>query len=87
MCFQVRVNGGPEQDMHVRATAYVIAAAAVPAILGYGVDQYPLTVSVSYAGVLPDYGPYVYRIEDPHSPPICVDTGGKSRNHSMRSAT
>lgn len=62
--FQVRVNDGPEQTIEVKATLYHHAAAAVPAILG--IRDCPIVVEIWSADLVPEYGPYFYRIEEDH---------------------
>jgi hypothetical protein len=58
--FHVRVNERQEQTISVETGDYLSAVAAVPALLG-AVD-YPLEIEIWVPDLLPDYGPYKYRI-------------------------
>ena len=58
--FHVRINGGPEQTLRVRTGIYVHAVAALPALLGIDI---PADVEIWVPHLMPEYGPYFYRIE------------------------
>lgn len=58
--FHVRVNDGREETITVRTTLYTVAVAAVPALLGC---ELPATVEIWVPRLLPQYGPYFYRVE------------------------
>ncbi len=60
--FSVSINGGPEQTIKVRTGIYDSAAAAVPALLG--IVDFPVFVTIWSPKLLPDYGPYKYRIDN-----------------------
>jgi hypothetical protein len=58
--FKIRIHG--EKTVHrlrVKTSIYRDAAAAVPAILG---RHLPLDVEIWSDAVMPEYGPYHYRI-------------------------
>jgi hypothetical protein len=60
--FHVRVDDGPEQTITVATSVYMVAALAVPALLA-DVDT-PCIVEIWVPDLLPDYGPYLYRIRN-----------------------
>ena len=66
--FAVQVNGGEVRNIDVLTGVYIVAAAAVPAILGLTQEQYPLTINIWVENLLPDYGPYDYYIAYPGGP-------------------
>ena len=57
--FHVRINGGPEQELPSKTGIYQAAVAAIPAVLGV---EIPCDVEIWSPGLLPEYGPYFYRI-------------------------
>lgn len=58
--FHVRVDDGPEETITVKTSIYTWAVAALPAILGY---ELPIVVEIWVPRLLPEYGPYLYRVE------------------------
>jgi hypothetical protein len=58
--FHIRVNGAPEQTITVKTGIYRDAVAAIPALLGL---REPLDVEIWVPHLVPEYGPYHYRIE------------------------
>lgn len=59
--FHIRINGGPKQFFPVKTTIYRDAAAAVPAIYG---RRLPVDVEIWSEDLVPEYGPYHYRIRE-----------------------
>jgi hypothetical protein len=58
--FSIEIGNGPEQSLVVKTGVYIDAVAAIPAILGIGM---PFTVKIWSPDLLPEYGPYYYRVE------------------------
>jgi hypothetical protein len=58
--FHIRINGGPEQRILTKSGVYVYAVAAVPALFDTGL---PVSVEIWVPRLLPEYGPYSYRVE------------------------
>lgn len=66
--FHIRVDDGPENPIDVETGIYVYAAMAVPAILGLDL---PIVVEIWAPDLIPEYGPYLYRIrENEYGSPI-----------------
>jgi hypothetical protein len=61
--FHFRVNDGEEQTIHAKTGVYLSVVAAIPAM--FGIDQYPVKITIWAPSLLPDYGPYHYGIEQP----------------------
>jgi hypothetical protein len=57
--FHVRIDGCPEQQITVKTGQYMAAVAAIPALLG---ADPPMNVEIWVPRLLPDYGPYFYRL-------------------------
>jgi hypothetical protein len=58
--FHFRINGGAEQTLTVKTGVYIDAVAAMPAMLGQAM---PFDVEIWSPRVVPEYGPYHYRVE------------------------
>lgn len=58
--FQVRVHGEQEvRNLNVKTGQYQLAAAAAPAIFGL---ELPVDLEIWCERLLPEYGPYHYRV-------------------------
>jgi hypothetical protein len=80
MGFKIRLHGETEvRDLPVKTTIYRDAAAAVPAILG---RRLPIDVEIWSPDVVPEYGPYHYRVRENEFGGIVVEhlvpTAGQS---------
>lgn len=63
--FKIEVNGAPKPDLTLPTGLYRSAAAAVPALLGMDVDDYPARIRIWVEELQPDYPPLMYRIAEP----------------------
>lgn len=63
--FTFTINGGKERTIKTKSGLYVEAVAAIPAKVGIKDTDYPATIRIWVADLLPDYGPYDYYIEKP----------------------
>lgn len=62
MPFKIRIHGEKRaRTLNVKTTVYRDAAAAVPAILG---RRLPIDVEIWDSDLIPEYGPYHYRIRE-----------------------
>jgi hypothetical protein len=60
-----RINGGDPVTFETRGTTYCAAVAAIPAIFGTPLDEFPLVVEISVPKLVPaGYGPYHYYIHE-----------------------
>lgn len=69
--FHIRINGGPKQFFPVKTTIYRDAAAAVPAVYG---RRLPVDVEIWSEDLVPEYGPYHYRIRENEFGGLVVET-------------
>lgn len=74
--FHFTINGGPERVFHARTGVYCSAVAAIPAVFGIPENEFPIDIEIWVPELLPQYGPYVYRIEQIAGP---VLGGGEKR--------
>lgn len=58
--FHIRINGGREQRMLSKSSVYSYAVAAVPALFD---TELPVSIEIWVPELLPEYGPYFYRVE------------------------
>jgi hypothetical protein len=72
MGFKIRINGEKRaRALNVKTTVYRDAAAAVPAIFG---KSLPIDVEIWSPDLIPEYGPYRYRIRNNDFGGLVVET-------------